>query len=215
MLIWLFYQGKDRKIYEMNYENDSWTSGPFTKRGLQIAPGSHFTAAQSCDFRFHLWFTNGECLGDGWYLGDDWEWYRGKYNFPWLRHRRVFWMVLTTKTGGGFNSGAYVLNPSSAISSIAHQEDRKSYIMAFNVDNENRITESDRGFAQDSAYTPITPLSIKPARAGTKLSVIHWGQYSDHSYQARMYYHTADGRLQECIRKGRFKWVENRAIPLL
>ena len=87
--------------------------------------------------------------------------------------------------------------------------------MTFNVDNENRITEADIGFTHGWVNSPITPLSIKPARAGTKLSVIHWGKYSDCSYQARMYYHTVDGRLQECTRQDRFKWVESGVVPLL
>ena len=87
--------------------------------------------------------------------------------------------------------------------------------MTFNVDNENRITESDLDFTQKWVWDPITPLSIKPTRTGTTLSVIHWGQYSDRSYQARMYYHTADGRLQECTRKDRLKWVESGVVPLL
>ena len=87
---------------------------------------------------------------------------------------------------------------------------------AFNVDNENRITESDRNFApQKWTWSPITPLSIKPARAGTKLSVIYWGKYSDSSFQARMYYHTVDGRLHEYTRQDRFKWVESGVLSLL
>ena len=72
----------------MNKQDDAWTSGPFTKRGLQIAPGSHFAAAESDVF--HLWFTNEKCIGDEWYLGKDWQWRQGEYSFPWLRRRHMF-----------------------------------------------------------------------------------------------------------------------------
>ena len=74
--MWLFYQGKDRKVYEMNKCNDAWTAGPLSKCSLTLAPGSYFAAAESTGFQF--WFINEKCIGDEWFLGDDWLWHQGK-----------------------------------------------------------------------------------------------------------------------------------------